>query len=103
MSLNRASCSHRSAFSLLELMLALSLIVVVAALVSQLMQLYARDFATRGDDIRRQQLARSLLHMIADDIRAVVVEPEYDPSVLETLLGGASEGAAPAVLAGEAY
>ncbi|GAB5402280.1 MAG: prepilin-type N-terminal cleavage/methylation domain-containing protein [Aureliella sp.] len=96
MSLNRASYSHRSAFSLLELMLALSLIVVVAALVSQLMQLYARDFATRGDDIRRQQLARSLLHMIADDIRAVVVEPEYDPSVLETLLGGASEGAAPA-------
>lgn len=80
----------RGGFTLLELMLSLALIVVATALVASLMQLYSRDFATRGDDIRRQQLARSLLHMIADDIRSVVVEQEYDTSVLETMLGASA-------------
>lgn len=90
--------SSRRGFTLLELMLSLSLIVVATALVGSLMQLYSRDFATRGDDIRRQQLARSLLHMIADDIRSVVVEQEYDPSVLETLLGAGGDAAPSAEL-----
>ncbi|HBE71282.1 MAG TPA: hypothetical protein DDW52_24305 [Planctomycetaceae bacterium] len=84
--------TRRSGFTLLELILSLSLIVVVAGLVSQLLQLYAQDFATRGDEIRRQQLARSLLRMIAQDVRSVVVEQEYDTSVLETLLGSSSSG-----------
>lgn len=90
--------SSRRGFTLLELMLSLSLIVVATALVGSLMQLYSRDFATRGDDIRRQQLARSLLHMIADDIRSVVVEQEYDTSVLETLLGAGGDAAPSAEL-----
>ncbi|MCA9126415.1 MAG: type II secretion system protein [Planctomycetales bacterium] len=84
----------RGGFTLFELMLSLALVVVATALIGSLMQLYSRNFATRGDDIRRQQLARSLLSMIADDIRSVVLEHEYDPSVLEQLLnsGGGSGG-----------
>jgi len=84
----------RSAFTLIELLLSLALIVVATALVGSLMQMFSRNFATRGDDIRREQLARALLSKIADDIRAVVLPQEYDSSVLEQLLG-ASGGSSP--------
>lgn len=82
----------RSGFTLIELMLALALIVVTTALIGSLMQMFSRDFATRGDDIRREQLARALLTKMADDIRSVVMPQEYDSSVLEQLLGASSGG-----------
>ncbi len=82
----------RKAFTLIELMLALSLIVVATALIGNLMQMYARNFATRGEDIRRMQLARSILNMIAEDLRAVVTVQEYDASVLQQQLGGGADG-----------
>ena len=75
----------RNAFTLIELLLSLSLIVLATALIGSLMQIYSHNFATRGDDIRREQLARALLTKIADDIRSVVMPQEYDPSVLEQL------------------
>ena len=83
----------RSAFTLIELMLALSLVVVATALIGGLMQMYARNFATRGEDIRRQQLARAILNMIAEDLRSVVVNQEFDSSVLSQQLGGGGGGA----------
>lgn len=79
---------RKTAFTLLEVILSLALIVVATALIGSLMQLFARNFASRGDDIRREQLARALLSQIADDIRGVVISQEYDPSVLEQLMGG---------------
>jgi prepilin-type N-terminal cleavage/methylation domain-containing protein len=82
----------RRAFTLIELILALSLIVVATAMIGSLMQLYARNFATRGEDIRRMQLARSVLNMIAEDLRSVVTKQEYDPSVLQQQLGGGGGG-----------
>lgn len=82
----------RSAFTLLEVILALALIVVATALIGSLMQIFARNFATRGDDIRREQLARALLSQIADDIRGVVLPQEYDASVLEQLMGSSGGG-----------
>ena len=90
---NHTRTRRRQGFTLIELLLALALVVVATVLIGSLMQLYARDFATRGEDIRRQQLARSILSMIADDIRAVVLPQDYDPKVLEQLLAGsASQG-----------
>lgn len=86
----------RPAFTLLELMLSLSLIVVATALIGSLMSLYARSFTARGDAIKQKQLARSLLTMIADDIRAVVVTQSYDSSVLQQMLGGSSSSGATA-------
>lgn len=85
--------SNRTGFTLIELMLSLALIVVATALIGSLMNIYASNFAVRGDDIRRAQLARSILTMIAQDIRSVVVEQEYDPTVLEQLLGSTDSGA----------
>lgn len=86
------SSSSRGGFTLIELLLSLALIVVATALIGSLMQLYSRNFASRGDDIRREQLARSLLGMIADDVRSVVLEHEYDPTVLEQMLSSSSGG-----------
>ena len=83
----------RRAFTLMELMLALSLVVVATALIGSLMQMYARNFATRGEDIRRIQLARSILNMIAEDLRSVVTVQQYDASVLQQQMGSASGGA----------
>ena len=74
----------------MELMLALSLVVVATALVGSLMQMYARNFATRGEDIRRIQLARSILNTIAEDLRSVVLTQEYDASVLQQQMGSAT-------------
>ncbi len=84
--------NFRSAFTLLEVILSLALIVVATALIGSLMQIFARNFATRGDDIRREQLARALLSQIADDIRGVVLPQEYDTSVLEQLMGSSGGG-----------
>lgn len=84
---------YRRGFTLLEVILSLALIVVATVLIGSIMQMFTRDFATRGDDIRREQLAKALLGQIADDIRAVVMEQEYDPTVLEQLMGS-SGGAA---------
>ncbi len=93
------SSNTKRAFTLLEVILSLALIVVATALIGTLMQLFARNFASRGDDIRREQLARALLSQIADDIRGVVMPQEYDSSVLEQLMGvsggAAAAGAAP--------
>jgi competence protein ComGC len=87
--MKRAS-EHHSAFTLLELLLALSLIVVATALIGSLMSLYARSFITRGEDVRRKQLARGILNLIADDLRSVVLRHEYDQSVFEQLIGAGS-------------
>ncbi|GIW96834.1 MAG: prepilin-type N-terminal cleavage/methylation domain-containing protein [Pirellulaceae bacterium] len=83
---------QRGGFTLVELMLAMALVVIAAALVGSIMQLYARNFTTRSEDVRRMQLAHAILHMIANDIRAVVLEQEYDGTVLQQQLGGASDG-----------
>lgn len=89
----KQSLKARPAFTLLELLLSLALIVVATALIGSLMSLYARSFATKGDQIKQKQLARSLLSMIADDIRAVVLAQEYDESVLQAMMGASAMGA----------
>lgn len=93
---------YRPGFTLLEVILSLALIVVATVLIGSIMQMFTRDFATRGDDIRREQVAKALLGQIADDIRAVVMEQEYDPTVLEQLMGssGGSAGGTGAATGG---
>lgn len=77
----------RHGYTLLELMLALALVVVATALIGSLMSLYARSFSTRAEDVKRKQLAKSLLAMIADDIRAVVTPAPFDSAAFEQLFG----------------
>lgn len=83
-----------SGFTLLELILALALSVLVVGIIGNLVEMYASNFTTRGEDIRRVALARGILNMIADDLRSSVTEQKFDASVLQQMLMGQSGGAA---------
>lgn len=83
----RLKPAERAAFTLIELLLSLALIVLATALIGALLQMFSRNFVSRGDDIRRVQLARAVLNMMAEDIRSVVLEQPYDGTVLEQQLG----------------
>ncbi|MCR9294538.1 MAG: hypothetical protein NXI32_17610 [bacterium] len=91
----RRNAHNRAAFTLIELLLSLALIVVATGLIGYIMQMYARNFSSKADDIRNRQLAKAVLTMIADDIRAVVLEQSYDGSVLEQQLGAGGGGGQP--------
>ncbi|HAC92607.1 MAG TPA: hypothetical protein DCF63_18545 [Planctomycetaceae bacterium] len=80
--MNSRAIATRAGFTLLELVLALALIVVATALIGAVMNLYSQSFSSRGADIRQKQLARSILTMIAQDIRSVVTEQAFDASAL---------------------
>lgn len=86
----------RTAFTLMELMLSLALIVVITSLIGSLIAMYVRSFNDRAENIKQKQLARSLLTMMADDIRSVVTAQQYDKSVLEGMMGagGTTSGTA---------
>lgn len=88
----RRSRTAVAGFTLLELLLALALSVLTTAIIANLVQMYTSNFTTRGEDIRRIALARSILNMIADDLRSTVVKQEFDASVLQQLLTGQGGG-----------
>jgi hypothetical protein len=71
---------------LLELLLALSLTVVVLALVNMAVDVHLRSLDTRRNQLEEAQLARSILRMIADDLRGTIQHYEQDTSEVEALL-----------------
>lgn len=89
---------RRSAYTLLELLLALALTVLVSGLIGMLLQLYYKSSELSQSEVRQAQIARNLLRMIADDLRSVVRYQEFDDSTLTSVLsssaGGATGGAA---------
>ncbi|MEY4565689.1 MAG: hypothetical protein RLY14_659 [Planctomycetota bacterium] len=85
----------RPAYTLLELILALSLTMLVSGLIGMLLQLYYRSSDLSQADVRQAQVARNLLRMIADDIRSVVRYQEFDSATLAAVMGtGGAVGAA---------
>jgi hypothetical protein len=88
----------RTAYTLLELILALSLTMLVSGLIGMLLQLYYRSSDLSQADVRQAQVARNLLRMIADDIRSVVRYQEFDSATLAAVMGtgGAAGDAAAA-------
>ena len=81
-------------FTLLELLLALALTGIVLYVVGVAVDLNMRAFHKRRSSIEQSQLARTLLRIIADDIRSSVAKYEQDLSGVEKLL---SDSAAAAV------
>ncbi len=81
---------YRRGFTILEVVLTLSMAVVLMSLVGATLQFYATNMNVRDMDIRRVQLAASVLQMIADDLRATIYTEEFDSSVLEGFLTGAA-------------
>ena len=95
------SSNQRLAFTLLELVLALSMSVVLMVLIGGALQFYARDMNVRDMDIRQTLLAASIMQMIEDDLRATLHPQPVDTAALEELLaatsGAESDDAAEAV------
>ncbi len=79
-------------FTILEVVLTLSMAVVLMSLVGVTLQFYARNMNVRDMDVRRIQLAASLLQMMADDLRAAVHSEPFDASTLEAFLASAAGG-----------
>jgi len=95
-----------SAFTLLEVVLTLSMAVVLMSLVGATLSFYTTNMNVRDADVRRVHLASSILQMISNDLRAALQGSTFDPSTLETFLkaaGPSDAGAAgPALDADEA-
>lgn len=84
------------AFTLLELLLALALTSLILVAVGMALDLHLRSYTKRRALIEQSQLARALLHRIAEDIRATIRYEEPDLSSYESALGNVS----PEALAG---
>lgn len=76
----------RVAFTLLEVLLTLSMSVVLMGLIGGALQFYARDMNVRDMDIRQTRLAAAVMQMIEDDLRATLHTEPVDTSGLEALL-----------------
>jgi hypothetical protein len=87
------SASRRHALTLLEVVLALGLTVVATGLIGGLIQIYQSQLELAKDNVRQTRLARSILTMIADDIRGSLREYQNDDAkTLEQFLTASAVG-----------
>ena len=75
----------RSAFTLFELILAIALSVTLVALIGTAINLYLARVDGSRTQVEEAQLARSILAMIADDIRATTIYQPQDTSALAAM------------------
>ena len=83
-----------SAFTLLEVVLTLSMAVVLMSLVGATLSFYTTNMNVRDADVRRVHLASAILQMISNDLRAALQGSTFDPSTLETFLKAAAPSGA---------
>lgn len=91
-SLTRSPRREQLGFTLLEVILTLSMSVVLMALVGAAIQFYARDMNIRDMDIRQTQLAAAVMQMIEDDLRATLHTEPVDTAPLEALMAASMGG-----------
>ncbi|WP_283433431.1 prepilin-type cleavage/methylation domain-containing protein [Neorhodopirellula lusitana] len=80
----------RSAFTLLEMLLSLSMCVVLMTLVSSAMTFYVRDMGTAEATFRDSQIATAVLQMIEDDIRMSITTRPVSTDELAGILEAAA-------------
>jgi len=81
-------------FTLLEVLLTLSMSVVLLVLVGGAVQFYGRDMVNVDQEARQTQLAAAVMQMIEDDLRAALHQDPIDTSGLEQLLSSLGAQAA---------
>lgn len=86
----------RAAYSLLEVLLALALSVVVFAAIAMAIKIHLVALAQQQTMIERKQIARSVLEMMGNDLRAAIQYKATDYSGLENLLATQQLAAGPA-------
>jgi prepilin-type N-terminal cleavage/methylation domain-containing protein len=89
----------RRGLTLLELLLALSLSGIVMYAISFAVHLHLRALDVRRTDVEEARLARSILQMIANDIRSTIVAHEVDFSGVQGMIDSAAKAAATDVAA----
>ena len=76
---------RRSGFTLFELILAIALSVTLVALIGTAINLYLARVDGSRTQVEEAQLARSILAMIADDVRATAIYQPQDTSALAAM------------------
>ncbi len=76
----------RRGFTLLELMLALGLTVIVVAAITTATYQYMLQLTRQQREIERKQIARGVVQMVGDDLRAAIQSKPQDYSGLENLI-----------------
>ncbi len=89
--LRLAGKAHRSAFTLFELILAIALSVALLALIGTAINLYLLQVDASRSHIEEAQLARSILAMVADDLRATSVYKAQDTSGIASLVAASAK------------
>lgn len=85
---------RRRGFTLLELVLTLSMTVVLMALVNSAFDFYTVEMDSSDEDMRRTMLASAVMQMIENDLRASLHPVALDTTALEALLSSTAAGAA---------
>lgn len=78
--------TNRAAFTLFELILAIALAAVLLSLIGMAINLYLMRVDTDRTRVEEAQLARSVLAMITDDIRAATVYQAQDTTAVAQLM-----------------
>lgn len=86
--------SARHAITLLELLLALALSGLILYAISIAIDLHLRTLDVRRTNVEEARLARSVLNMIANDLRSTLRYEEVDLSSIERLAQSSAMGAA---------
>ena len=82
----------RFAFTLLEVLLTLSMSVVLMVLLGGILQFYGRDMQLSDEQVRQVQLASAIMQMIEDDLRAAMHTKPVDTEPLGELLASVGGG-----------
>lgn len=82
----RCACRKRHAFTLLELILAVALSATLLGLIGTAINLYLSQVDADRTRVEEAQLARSVLAMIADDIRGATIYQPQDTKAIEALM-----------------
>ncbi len=85
----RSAWQSRPGVTLLELILALALTVMLLGAIAMAIQLNLRSLNSRRSSVEEVQLARAVLRMISEDIRATVQYEEQDFSAVEKMMDNA--------------
>lgn len=83
-------CRKRRAFTLLELILAVALSATLLGLIGTAINLYLSQVDVDRTRVEEAQLARSVLAMIADDIRGATIYQPQDTKAIEALMAASS-------------
>jgi type II secretory pathway pseudopilin PulG len=83
--------ASRGGFTLFELILAIALSATLLALIGTAINLYLLRVDTSRTRVEEAQLARAILTMIADDIRAAAIHQSQDTSAIAEMMASGTD------------